>query len=363
MLVKKNKIFVLESLRGIAAICVALFHYPSTSFLYFQNGAFAVYFFFVLSGFVISLNYAEKINNFNDLLSFQIKRFWRLYPTHFFVLFIILFIQILKYFAVNLIGLKSGLIPFGDWYTFKDFIANLFLIQAIFNYFYVFSWNGAAWSISTEFYVYIIFGIMFMITSKKIIPFIILIYILNLNLNFFSINYFDNFLSIFNGLFFTCIFYFSVGCILYYVYMYVYNKITLNNFFSFSFFIFLLFLKYFYENLFIKYNAIIFALIILVSVLSDKKTYVYKFLNLKSLVFLGTISYSFYLIHQTVIYLFIQFCKFILKIDFLVDIKSGSVSNTGNIFYDTIIHLNYIVLTVLISYLIFKFIEEPLRKK
>ena len=104
-------------------------------------------------------------------------------------------------------------------------------------------------------------------------------------------------------------------------------------------------------------------MIILVSLLLEKKTYVYKFLNLKPLVFLGTISYSFYLIHQVVIYLFIQFCKFILKIDFPVDIKSGSVSATGNIFYDTIIHINYIAITAFIPYFIFKFIEEPFRKK
>jgi peptidoglycan/LPS O-acetylase OafA/YrhL len=274
-----------------------------------------------------------------------------------------LFIQILKYFAVNYFELKSGQIAFGDWYTLKDFVANLFLIQAIFNYFYVFSWNGAAWSISTEFYVYIIFGILFMITQKKLIPFVIFIYLLNKNLNFFPISYFDNFLSIFNAVFFYCIFYFSAGCFLYYIYKYLHNRIVINNFFSIFFFFILLLLKYFNENLFIKYNSIIFASIIIVSLLLEKKTYVYKFLNLKPLVFLGTISYSFYLIHQVVIYLFIQFCRFILKIDFPVDIKSGSVSNTGNIFYDTIIHLNYIVLKVLISYLIFKFIEEPLRKK
>ena len=359
----KKKFFALESLRGIAAICVALYHYPSSSFLYFKHGHFAVYFFFVLSGFVISLNYAEKINNFKDLVNFQTKRFWRLYPTHFFVLFLILFIQILKYFAVNYFELKSGQIPFGDWYTLKDFVANLFLIQAIFNYFYVFSWNGAAWSISTEFYVYIIFGILFMITQKKLIPFVIFIYLLNNNLNFFPISYFDNFLSIFNGIFFYCIFYFSAGCFLYYTYKYLYNRIVINNFFSISFFFLLLLLKYFHENLFIKYNSIIFALIILVSLLLEKKTYVYKFLNLKPLVFLGTISYSFYLIHQVVIYLFIQFCKFILKIDFPVDIKSGSVSATGNIFYDTIIHINYIAITVFIAYFIFKFIEEPFKKK
>jgi peptidoglycan/LPS O-acetylase OafA/YrhL len=107
----------------------------------------------------------------------------------------------------------------------------------------------------------------------------------------------------------------------------------------------------------------VFSLIILVVLLLKKNTYFYKILNLKSLIFLGTISYSFYLIHQAVIYLFIQFCKFILKIRFPVDIKSGSVSATGDVYYDTLIHLFYITLAILSAYFLFKFVEEPFRKK
>jgi hypothetical protein len=360
---KVNKIFALESLRGIAAICVALFHYPSNSFLHFKYGHLGVYFFFVLSGFVISLNYIDKINNFKDLVNFQIRRFWRLYPTHIVVLFIILFIQISKFFAVNYIGLKNGQIPFGDWYSLKDFFASLFLIQSIFNYFYFLSWNGAAWSISTEFYAYIIFAALFMSIKKKFIPFVIIIYLLNRILNFFNLTSLENFFSFLNPIFFICIYYFSIGCFLYHVYKYLHNKIFINNFFSILLFIFLILLKLFRENIFIEYNSIIFSLIILVAVLSEKNTYLYKVLNFNLLIFLGTISYSFYLIHQAVIYLFIQFCKFILKIQFHVDIVSGSVSATGNVYYDTVIHISYVALAICIAYFLFKYVEKPFRKK
>jgi peptidoglycan/LPS O-acetylase OafA/YrhL len=199
--------------------------------------------------------------------------------------------------------------------------------------------------------------------KKKFIPFVIIIYLLNRTLNFFNLTSLENFFSFLNPIFFICIYYFSIGCFLYYVYKYLHNKIFINNFFSILFFIFLILLKYFHENIFIEYNSIIFALIILVAVLLEKNTYLYKVLNFNVLIFLGTISYSFYLIHQAVIYLFIQFCKFILKIQFHVDIISGSVSATGNIYYDTVIHISYIALAICIAYFLFKYVEKPFRKK
>ena len=224
LVTKQNKIFALESLRGIAALCVALYHYPSSSFLYFKYGHTAVYFFFVLSGFVITLNYIDKINNFKDLINFQIKRFYRLYPTHIFILFIVLFVQILKYLVVNYTQLQSGQVPFGYWYTLKDFLANLLLIQSIFNYFYYLSWNGAAWSISTEFYTYVIFGALFMVSKKSLIPLIIFIYLVIKIFKFTIFSYFENFYSIFNTFFFTCIYYFSIGSFSYHIYKYFLNK-------------------------------------------------------------------------------------------------------------------------------------------
>ena len=259
--------------------------------------------------------------------------------------------------------MQSGQVPFGYWYTLKDFLANLLLIQSIFNYFYVLSWNGAAWSISTEFYTYVIFGALFMVTKKSLIPLIIFIYLVIKIFNFTIFSYFENFYSIFNTFFFTCIYYFSIGSFSYHIYKYFLNKFFINNFFSIVFVILLFLLKLFEENIFLQYQEIIYVLIILTTIFLEKNTYVYKFLNSKLLIFLGTISYSFYLIHQTVIYLFIQFCKFILKVEFVVDVNSGSVGATGNVYYDTVIHLSYISLAILAGYFIYKHLEMPFRKK
>ena len=85
-----NKINRLETLRGFAALAVALFHYPSTSLLHVKGGHLGVYFFFALSGFVISLNYFNRLTNRKNLVEFQIKRFFRLYPIHIFLLLIVM---------------------------------------------------------------------------------------------------------------------------------------------------------------------------------------------------------------------------------------------------------------------------------
>ena len=51
--------------------------------IFMSNSELAVDFFFVLSGFVISLNYFYKLNDFNIFFDFIKKRFLRLYPLHF----------------------------------------------------------------------------------------------------------------------------------------------------------------------------------------------------------------------------------------------------------------------------------------
>ena len=351
---KKDKILSLESLRGLAALCVALFHYPSTSFLFFRNGYQGVYFFFILSGFVISLNYSNKIITVKDLINFQIKRFYRLYPLHFFTLFLVLFVQITKYFVIYYSSLDHGTNHYSDWYSFKNFVANLFLIQSIFNNFYIFSWNASSWSISAEFYTYILFGFLFLIFKKyKFLPIAIFAYII------YNINYFSS-AKIFNDQFFICIYDFSLGYFCYCLYKRSHFK--LNNFSSIFFLTLLLVVILYYENIFYQHKEIFFSLIILYTVLLKDTTKVYRFLNSKFLVFLGTISYSFYLIHELVIYLFIQFCKFVIKVNFLKDID-GSVSNTGNVYYDTFIHLCYISLSIFLAYFLHKYIEIKYRKK
>ena len=99
----QGKILYLESLRGIAALNVAMYHASlvgGESFIvtnsFVKNADLMVDFFFVLSGFVIAYNYSDRIFNFASLTQFQTKRFLRLYPLHFLTLLIFLAIELAK---------------------------------------------------------------------------------------------------------------------------------------------------------------------------------------------------------------------------------------------------------------------------
>ncbi len=85
-----QRIYFLDSLRGIAAIMVVFYHfigwhYPSSikfhlsSFIF--NGSDAVSFFFVLSGLVLSMGLFKSIDNLN-IWNYTYRRILRLYPAY-----------------------------------------------------------------------------------------------------------------------------------------------------------------------------------------------------------------------------------------------------------------------------------------
>ena len=98
MLAPNVEFFVtLESLRGIAALIVVVYHAvwlnPVTQSRFFSNGALMVDFFFVLSGFVICHSYGDRLLNLRDFGRFLWLRLGRLYPLHFALLMVFVLIE------------------------------------------------------------------------------------------------------------------------------------------------------------------------------------------------------------------------------------------------------------------------------
>jgi peptidoglycan/LPS O-acetylase OafA/YrhL len=149
----------LTSIRGIAAWWVVIYHFrdalpqgvPAAFVSFAASGYMAVDLFFELSGFVIALNYFGHFETYAPRrhLGFLGLRIARIYPLHAFMLLL---------FLLNPLSLKlfstSGTI--GDQYGFDYYFLSVVLMQ---NWGITrdLGWNVPAWSISTEWFAYLIF--------------------------------------------------------------------------------------------------------------------------------------------------------------------------------------------------------------
>ena len=156
----------LDGWRGVCALLVAAHHIEVHGFFYWQplirNAWLFVDFFFVLSGFVIAHAYGGHLEKGLEIKAFVIRRFGRLWPLHAAML-------------LALIGLELAHVIIAHWHPIAGeraaftadrspfaILTNLFLVQALGLHPYE-TWNGPAWSISTEFYTYLIFaGVCFL---------------------------------------------------------------------------------------------------------------------------------------------------------------------------------------------------------
>lgn len=158
----------LDSLRGIAALTVVFFHVewvnPTEPLRIIRNGYLMVDLFFVLSGFVISYAYGQRLTSLATVRRFMWLRFWRLYPVHFVFLIVYLLIECLKWVVFVRYGITSTYRPF-EHATPAAFVANLFLVHALFSH-APNSFNTPSWSISVEFYTYIVFAVVVLLWRR-----------------------------------------------------------------------------------------------------------------------------------------------------------------------------------------------------
>ena len=152
----------LDGLRGVAALLVVLLHveWPNhlTSNRFVQNGYLAVDLFFILSGLVISSNYAARLTTLRDAKKFLGLRLFRLYPLHLAILGAFVVLECAKLVAQHLFGIAPGpQPPFTGTNSFGGLVANFFLLNGL-HVLPQLSWNGASWSISCELAAYVLFA-------------------------------------------------------------------------------------------------------------------------------------------------------------------------------------------------------------
>lgn len=174
-----NRLESLDSLRGIAAMGVVIYHYTSL-FGYSQGftqlidffpspydnpGRYGVELFFIISGFVITMS----LENSKSVYHFFVARFSRLYPTFWFCLTFTFILKSLYYGDFKLI----------------DYFFNLTMAPSFFGYDEI---DGAYWTLTYELFFYLAIGFFYYI-SKEITPSVIFLTTVILTTLLFSLDY------------------------------------------------------------------------------------------------------------------------------------------------------------------------------
>jgi peptidoglycan/LPS O-acetylase OafA/YrhL len=169
---------VLDGFRGICALSVAVYHVhiPQSfgEWAFFRNAHYLVSFFFVLSGFVMIHTYGQRLAKTNQFRQFFITRTFRLYPLHVFVLLFAIALEILKLSAEHA-GIAFNQPSFTGQRAPQEIIPNLLLLQSWWPGFNPQSFNFPAWSISVEYYIYMIFAGILLCTPRFAIPIFLMI--------------------------------------------------------------------------------------------------------------------------------------------------------------------------------------------
>ena len=151
---------VLDSWRGIAALLVALFHLNVLSAVYsldfVRNAYLFVDFFFVLSGFVVTHSYSDRMATLDGVGAFALRRFGRLWPLHAVVLVAFVIVESGKAFMAAR-GASFYAPPFSGSTSPSAVLMHLGFAQAM-GIQDQLTWNPPSWSIAAEFWTYLIFA-------------------------------------------------------------------------------------------------------------------------------------------------------------------------------------------------------------
>ncbi len=353
----KDELKGLTGIRFFAAIHVVLYHNfylfgsitENTHSLvqsFFNKGEVAVSFFFVLSGFILTHVYKDKMNSTLDRKKFLLARFAKLYPL---------------YVLGFLLDLPRGILYFLENNTFEialvkistSSIAYLLMLQSWIPQLTP-NWNSPAWSLSCEAFFYIVFTIFItkILSTKKdwilsvmsiAIPACLYIFLESTNFDF------ENSLNkvLFRSFPLLRIFEFILGIL---AYKYISSVGVIQNYIknnsNFIFWSSLLASIFFGTQDSLPFKPMMYFFIfmplficMIISTYSQKIKGLF-FIENNILKLLGASSYALYITHQPIHSLFARYTN--------PGMISGSI---------------YFILIIPVSVLLYKFIELPLQKK
>ena len=366
----------LTPLRGIAALLTVLFHVNlvlSSFGGHLLDGKISsilsrmylmVDFFFVLSGFILCYVYAKYFEGpvkGQDFKIFTIARFARVYPLHLFSLLLTtLFLFLLHQWGAKV----PPVIDAGN--SVYSFITNLFLLHSM-NLHQWFTFTHASWSISTEWWMYMLFPFLvspfmklskpgrFVIFALCIVGYLVIGYVLVPlvtipdTLSFLRVHPFSLNVAYQFG-FFRCMFGFVIGMMVYFGYKEDWGKQLFSSGYTFLSLIsgLVLCLHFAVPDVF---TVLFFPCILLSAAYGNQN--LNTILASKPLQRLGDWSFSIYLIHQPFLY---QGAALLGNPE-----KTGIAVPKMGMLISWLTCLIFVVFILFISYLTYRFIEVPAR--
>ena len=216
------------------------------------------------------------------------------------MLLVFIFLEVLKYVAYSKFNISFGVIPFTEEKSINEILPNIFLLQAWLPNANTTSWNFPAWSVSVEYYMYMIFflTILFKNNLKHYAWLSIIVFVFYAT--YFNFNIKD---EILNGL--ICFF---IGTQMYAIYKKFFIKIDkLNTYIATILEFMLLVIVVFAISRNINDYYIIGTFAITVFVFSIEKGYLSNFFKYKIFSYFGKLSYSIYLTHAAILFCFSGF--------------------------------------------------------
>tara|TARA_B100001765_G_C19429317_1_gene304874 strand:+ start:52 stop:864 length:813 start_codon:yes stop_codon:yes gene_type:complete len=268
-------------------------------------------------------------------------------------------IEISRFVLSEKFGIVSNIKPFST-NNFLTFTGNIFLLHTFFG---ENSFNTPSWSISAEFYTYILFAALIIYKLKNIllILIIILTFVIRLadgvNFGISSTTYIS---------FLDCIYCFFIGALFCKIYLYFHKNNFFNKIYKYFSILFIFISVIAITNLKDQYLFLIpfvFGSLILFSANLDNTNLIGKILCSKVGTYLGKISYSIYMSHLFVFWSVTQILRFLFKVNVKIENETGFTKLDLNVFESSLLVLVCYSLTIIFSHFTYKFVELKFYKK
>jgi peptidoglycan/LPS O-acetylase OafA/YrhL len=331
-----------------------------------RNSYLMVDFFFVLSGFVMCHSYSQRITQGVDFRDFLMLRLGRLYPLHLTMLGFFVAREGAKYAGQQWLGLSMA----GRAFSANNGLAvatNLLLVHSLGMHDRL-TFNAPSWSISAEFYTYVLFGMLVVtlrnLTTSMHVVWFVALSTCSLIVLVLTGHHDLNVMYDFGLLRCTTSFFLGAAS-----YLFVWRSMTPGRRFLDA-------APYVtagglvVSSLFLEYkgrgpNDILFpllAVIVIIGVSASSGSIIDRLLRARPLVYLGKVSYSIYMVHFAVAgqisHILVSWCGF-----GLVTRATGDRVISLNPVTGTLVVVLYVGLVLLVSHFTFTHIEEPFRQR